>query len=109
MTIPFEMLPKFIFTTNYGDLAQGRHGERRRKVLLVGQYFNAEHQPIDEFGHRLFDEWDDDQWVLFYIFIFECISQYIKVGVVVYLQSYNIKMIPSNDMYCMSAFNLFLE
>lgn len=109
ITIPFEMLPKFIFTTNYGDLAQGRHGERRRKVLLVGQYFSSEHQPIDEFGHRLFDEWDDSQWMLFYNFIFECISQYLKDGVIDYPDSENMKVKTFTDRYGMELFNFYRE
>ena len=79
--VSFDNLPKFIFTTNYGDIAAGtQHGERRRKMLLVGNYFGPNKTPRDEFGHDLFKGWDKRQWILFYNFMAECTHVFFTNG-----------------------------
>lgn len=106
--LPFEELPKFVLTTNYGDMSAGEdHGERRRKMLLVGKHYGPHFTPFQEFGHNLFDEWDREQWNLFYNFIFECISQYLKSGFVDFPESNNMHVKTFTSIYGIEIFEFF--
>lgn len=79
--IPYNDSPKIIFTTNYTIKAEGDHGKRRLKVFEFSNYFSTKHTPIDEFGHKLFEDWDDDELNRFYNFMFSCVQGYLKKGV----------------------------
>lgn len=79
--IPYSDSPKVIFTTNYTIPSVGIHAKRRQRVFEFSGYFNASHTPIDEFGHKLFDDWDQDEWNRFYNFMFLCVQKYLKNGV----------------------------
>lgn len=106
--LPFEELPKFVLTTNYGDMSAGEdHGERRRKMLLVGKHYGPHFTPFQEFGHNLFDEWDEEQWNLFFNFVFECISQYLKSGFVDFPESNNMHVKTFTSIYGIEMFEFF--
>lgn len=108
--LPFKSLPKFVFSTNYGDMADGStHGERRRKLLLVGKYYGPHLTPYEEFGHNLFSEWDDNQWNLFYNVIFYCIQQFLKNDVVDFPASDNVKIKTFLSDYGSELFEFFEE
>src|SRR5690606_20903381 len=106
--LPFSQLPKFIFSTNYGDMADGNmHGERRRKLLLVGKYYGEHLTPYQEFGRNLFSEWESEQWNLFYNFIFYCIQQYLEHGVRDFPASENVKIKTFLSDYGSELFDFF--
>jgi hypothetical protein len=81
-TIPFKEAPKFIITTNwavrYDPEATSTH--RRFIEFKLTDYFNLNRTPKDVFGHRLFDDWDVNEWNKFYNFIFACVANYIEFG-----------------------------
>lgn len=79
--IPYQDSPKVLFTTNYTIPSVGVHAKRRQRVFEFAPYFNGKFTPIDEFGHKLFDDWDEDEWNRFYNLMFLCVKQYLSHGV----------------------------
>lgn len=79
--IDFEQAPKFLLSTNYTISISGEHGRRRSKVLEFGEFFGPKRTPLDYFGHRMFDDWDQDEWNRFYCYMMHCVAQYLKNGI----------------------------
>jgi hypothetical protein len=89
--IPYKDSPKVMFTTNYTIPNSGNHAKRRQKVLEFSGYFGPTRTPEDEFGHKLFDDWDKDEWNRFYNLMFEAVQGYLECGVLEVAQSDKIK------------------
>jgi hypothetical protein len=79
--IPYKDSPKVMFTTNYTIPNSGNHAKRRQRVLEFAPYFGVHKTPEDEFGHKLFDDWDDDEWNRFFNLMFDAIQGYLQYGV----------------------------
>ena len=79
--IPYADSPKIMFTTNYTIPGSSNHARRRQKVVEFSQFFNPENTPLDYFQHRIFDDWDADQWLRFYNFMFHCVRYYLQNGI----------------------------
>jgi hypothetical protein len=79
--IPYKDSPKIMFTTNYTITQTGVHAKRRQRVFEFAPYFSNIHTPEDEFGHKLFDDWDKDEWNRFFNLLFYCLQDYLKNGV----------------------------
>ncbi|MBK8944092.1 MAG: primase C-terminal domain-containing protein [Ignavibacteriae bacterium] len=90
ITIPFEDAPKFVITTNYTINGNGNSFDRRKHEIEFSNYYRKGFSPDMEFGHRLFDEWNDEQWEEFYITMIGYIQFYLKNG----LQTYSVKNLP---------------
>jgi len=73
--------PKISFTTNYSIASNAEHAKRRQRVLEFAPFFSSKFTPIDHFGHKLFDDWDNDEWQKFYNFLFYCVKYYLNKGV----------------------------
>jgi hypothetical protein len=89
--IPYSDSPKVMFTTNYTIPNSGNHAKRRQKVLEFSGYFGPKRTPEDEFGHKLFDDWDKDEWNRFYNLMFDCVQGYLEFGVLEVKSSDKIK------------------
>ena len=79
----YNLSPKIVMNSNY--IPQGSGGvseERRKKIVEINPYFNKKKTPYDEFGHRLFDDWSEEEWHRFYAFIIKCIQLYFEHGIV---------------------------
>ena len=79
--IPYKDSPKVMFTTNYTIPNMGNHAKRRQKVLEFCPYFGIARTPEDEFGKKLFDDWDKDEWNRFYNLMFTSVQIYLESGV----------------------------
>lgn len=79
--IPYRDSPKVVFTTNYTFHSQGTHAKRRQRVFEFAPFFKLNYTPIDLFGHKLFDDWDNDEWNRFYNLMFACVNTYLIGGV----------------------------
>ncbi|WP_018629231.1 bifunctional DNA primase/polymerase [Niabella aurantiaca] len=90
--IPYKDSPKLLVTTNYAVNDNSNHSKRRLKIIEFASYFSPDKTPLDEFGHLLFDDWDNDEWNRFYNFMFFCIRYYLKNGIVDLKQSRNYKL-----------------
>jgi hypothetical protein len=87
VTIKYEDSPKWWFDTNFVFKGEGSSHRRRMHVIEFDDYFNDEHTPLDEFGHFLFQDWDANQWNLFFNFYFYCVQLYLEQGLIPYPQS----------------------
>lgn len=79
--IPYEDSPKVLFSTNYTISQNGNHGKRRQKIFEFTSYFGPKRTPDKVFGHRLFEDWDNDEWNRFYNLMFVCVREYLEFGV----------------------------
>ena len=78
--IPFRYSPKIVITTNYAIRGKGNSFERRKWELELKQHYTMEHTPVDEFGKRFFDEWDEDEWCSFDTYMLKNLQFYIVNG-----------------------------
>lgn len=82
ITIPVEKSPKILITTNYTIGGVGGSFERRKFEVELSSYFNHQHTPLDEFGHMLFSDWSDSEWLRFDNFMIQCVQYYLTHGLV---------------------------
>lgn len=79
--IPYPDSPKIVFTTNYTIAGNGGHGKRRQKLFEFSNHFSEKWSPYDEYKHKLFDDWDQDEWNRFYNLMFLCVADYLQKGI----------------------------
>lgn len=72
-----ERSPKFYIATNHAINANDRSSLARIVFMSFSDYYNDNHLPVEDFGHRFFDEWDERQWNLFDNFMAECVQIYL--------------------------------
>lgn len=87
ITLPYEDSPKWWFDTNFTFKGEGSSFRRRQHIIEFDDYFDENHNPFDEFGHLLFQDWDANQWNLFYNHYFQCVQTFLAAGLVDYPQS----------------------
>lgn len=80
ITIPFDKAPKIIITTNYAIKGKGNSFERRKWELEFKSHYSINHTPYDEFGRRLFDDWDEDEWCSFDNYMIQSLQLYLDKG-----------------------------
>lgn len=80
--LPIQKSPKILITTNYTVGGVGGSFDRRKFEVELSGYFSANYTPLDEFGHLLFDEWDDDEWARFDNYMINCLHYYLEFGLV---------------------------
>lgn len=78
--VPKEKTPKMIFTSNFYPKANGGSQEARMRIFEISNHYSSKHTPEDEFGHRLFDDWDDTEWNRFDTFMARCVAYYLRDG-----------------------------
>jgi hypothetical protein len=83
LNIPFKYSPKFVITTNrlIKTLNQISYKRRLYEVLLTN-YYNENRTPYQELGRLLFDDWDENDWNKYYLYIFRCCQQYLRYGLI---------------------------
>ena len=77
-----EESPKLLISTNYAIRGSGNSHDRRRHEIEIAQHYNKSLTPRDEFGHELFEDWDDEQFNRFDNYMSICIQYYLKDGLV---------------------------
>lgn len=80
--IPHERSPKISLTTNYAINGDSSSHERRKIEFEVSSTYSATNTPRDKFGRNFFDEWDDNDWLMFYNTMFYFLSFYLTNGLV---------------------------
>ncbi len=83
--IPFNLSPKLMISSNYMVKGSGGNSDERRRIEIeIAPHYSAEFTPFDEFGKKLFDDWNCHEWNSFYhCLIFYC-QYFIKNGIVAY-------------------------
>lgn len=82
--IPFEYSPKLMLSSNYYVSGPTGPSDRaRRHEFEIANHYNERFTPEDEFGNRFFGkDWDNQEWNKFYNFMMQCISCYLKNGLI---------------------------
>jgi len=80
--IPFERSPKIVITTNYVISGAGGSHDRRRHEIEFNQYFNAQRNPLDEYGRLLFDSWTVVDWLVFDNYMINNLQKFLSMGLV---------------------------
>lgn len=88
--LPIEDSPKVLITTNYILKGSGGSHDARKFELELSAFFNSKYTPVDHFGHYLFRDWDDEQWMMFDCYMIECLKKYLRNG----LMSYKVISLP---------------
>lgn len=80
--IPFHQSPKIIISTNYTIEGSDDSTVDRQFVIEFSDHYNKSHRPIDEFGHRFFDEWTNQEWNYFHNYMIGCLQLYLVEGLI---------------------------
>ncbi|MBO6622399.1 MAG: hypothetical protein JJ892_11935 [Balneola sp.] len=81
-TIPFELSPKIILATNSVVQGFGNSFKRRQFTLPFSDHYLKNPVPQAEFGRKLFDDWDDEEWARYDHFMIRCLQLYLEDGLV---------------------------
>ena len=80
--IPFSLSPKIYLTTNHAIGGTGSSFIDRQWPIAFSDYYNDTHKPVDDFGLLFFDEWDAEQWDLFWNLVAQSVQIYFRFGYV---------------------------
>ena len=80
--IPFHQSPKIIISTNYTIEGSDDSTLDRQFVIEFSDHYNKSHRPIDEFGHRFYDEWNNEEWNCFLNYMIGCLQLYLSKGLI---------------------------
>jgi len=86
-SIPFELSPKIVITTNYQIKGDSSSHVRRKHLIFLNNYYSEIYTPKDEFGHLFFDEWDEIEWNRFDTFMISCIKYFLVNNLLEYRQN----------------------
>lgn len=83
--IPFREAPKMAISTNFTlkDSASSSTSRRLLEVAASNWYHHSAEGgegriPRDDFKHKLFDGWNDEQWNMFFNFSAQCLKFYLS-------------------------------
>ena len=80
--IPFHKSPKIIISTNFTIPGSDDSSIDRQFVVEFSDHYNKRHRPIDEFKHRFFDEWNNEEWNSFLNYMIGCLQLYLNAGLI---------------------------
>ncbi|MDR3048165.1 MAG: hypothetical protein LBU51_11275 [Bacteroidales bacterium] len=75
-TITGSQVPKILLTTNHAINGDTSSYKDRQIKIPFSDFFSEKYKPYEFFGHLLFENWDIDQWNLFYNFMAQCMQLY---------------------------------
>jgi hypothetical protein len=84
ITVRFEDSPKFLISTNYVIEGGGASFDDRVFEVEFSDHYGLDRCPKDDFGHRLFNDWDEREWARFDNTMISCIQGYLRDGLVEY-------------------------
>lgn len=76
LTLGFKNSPKIAMTSNYPILINGESDKGRIYIMEINSYYNADFTPKDEFKKDFFDDWDNNEWNIFYNLMIQIIHQF---------------------------------
>jgi hypothetical protein len=81
LVLPFEIAPKFLFSTNYRIRTEGSSSKRRMTKYTLSHYYGYERRPSHDFGKEFFSQdWDREDWQKFYSLMAMCSQLYLNIG-----------------------------
>ena len=79
--LPYEDSPKILVTTQYGIDTEKMFLVRRFLLFTFEPYFNKNHTPFDEYKEMFFKWSENEKWMQFYNFMFDCVKLYLASGI----------------------------
>lgn len=79
---PFQVRTKMIIAANDTFRIEGASAKDRVIEFELGEHYNANYSPEDEFKCWFFSDWNSDEWLKFDNFMMNCISLYLKHDVI---------------------------
>lgn len=79
---PFAIRAKMLIASNDTFQIEGASAKDRVIEFELADYYNANFSPENEFGVWFFRDWDQNEWLRFDNFMIECLSLYLKCGVI---------------------------
>lgn len=80
-TIPFELSPKIIITTNHNIDGTSSSHNRRKFIIFFNNYFSDVYTPVQEFKQLFFtNDWDENEWNRFDTFMINCVQEFLEGG-----------------------------
>jgi len=80
--LSIEESPKMLVSTNYAIKGEGNSHDRRRHEIEIAQYYGKNLTPYDEFGHQLFDDWNQVTFNKFDNYMVGCLQKYLQKGLI---------------------------
>jgi hypothetical protein len=82
--LPISESPKILITTNYTLKGSGGSHDARKFEVELSTFFNSKYTPLHYFGHKLFDNWNAEEWARFDSYMIQCIKKYLQNGLMDY-------------------------
>jgi hypothetical protein len=83
MTIPFSKSPKILISSNFIVKGTGGESDQRRLIEFeFSDYYNIKRTPLSEFNKRFFDDWDEEEWSKFYLYMIKCTQSFLAKGII---------------------------
>ncbi len=82
--IEFKDSPKIAITTNYTIPQNTDSYSDRKHLIILNNYFNANHKPQQEFKKLFFLQWNEAEFNEFDNFMMQCIQLFLKKGLISY-------------------------
>lgn len=79
---PFKIMAKMLIASNDTFRVEGGSAKDRVLEFELAEYYSSEFSPFDEFGCWFFADWDETEWLKFDNFMVNCISIYLKHGLI---------------------------
>jgi hypothetical protein len=79
---PFTIRAKMLIAANDTFRIEGASAKDRVIEFELADHYNADYSPEDEFGVWFFRDWNEIEWLSFDNFMINCLSLYLKEGVI---------------------------
>lgn len=81
-TIPFEVAPKILLSSNYPLKGTDESSKRRRLDLVLTDFYSTKNTPVQKFGNEFFTCWSESEWSSFFNFMVKCVKLYLEKGLI---------------------------
>ena len=83
IVIPFESSPKIAFTSNnLIRFPQGNSSDRRKHEVEISGYYGSHLTPEQDLEHKLFVDWNEQEWTAFFNYIAWCVQYFHCFGLI---------------------------
>lgn len=81
-SIPFELAPKILLSSNYPIKGSDESSKRRRFDLVFSDYYSTKKTPIMKFKKDFFTSWNEKEWNAFFKYMTLCVKFYLEKGLI---------------------------
>lgn len=83
ISLDYNNSPKIMITSNsLIKRPEGSSSNRRLEEFFLNSPFSDTTTPLDKYGKRFFEDWDQDEWDKTALFVIDCIKLFLDEGIV---------------------------